>query len=445
VSNRIHQGLQLPAHKQQTRDVAIISALVPDVLILPLNQHSDAELFPCVEIGTAVLKGQLIAQPASPLSACLHSPVSGRVLAIEPRATPQRSALDQEQVAALSIVIGNDHLDTLDTSHAPIHDWPNLEPLQLCSLLAQGGIAGLGGAVFSTATKLAAHTQRPIDCLLINGVECEPYISCDDRLMRERAGQIVYGAQILLHAAKAEHCIIAVEADKPEAFTAMQAALDGIKDARITISNIATAYPSGDEGQLITQLLGREVPRAALPATIGVIVQNVATAYACARWIGDGEPLISRIVTVTGPGIHQPANLEVRLGTLVSDVLAACGGCNTKAGVDTLIMGGVMMGRALAHDQLPIVKASNCLIVGAQTSLKPPAAEMPCIRCGECAEACPVHLLPQQLLAFTRSNNRSALHDLGLSDCIECGCCDYVCPSNITLAARFHIAKRHQT
>jgi len=192
-------------------------------------------------------------------------------------------------------------------------------------------------------------------------------------------------------------------------------------------------------------LLGREVPRARLPADVGVIVQNVATAYACARWIEDGEPLISRIVTVTGPGIQRPANLEVPLGTPISDVIAACGGyrseVSTNQPVDTLIMGGAMMGLALAHDHLPIVKASNCLIVAHHAALKPVTLEMPCIRCGECAEACPAHLLPQQLLAFTHNNNRIALQHLGLSDCIECGCCDYVCPSNITLAARFHAAK----
>lgn len=434
--------------------MAIVMAPAPDTLVLPLNQQgassspagegasssptgdSNAELLPCVQVGAALRMGQVIAQSNSNLGACLHAPVSGTVVAIEMRPTPQHATQ-----LALSIVIANDHLDTRDDSLQPRGDWQTLEPLLLCEHLARGGIVGLGGAVFPTATKLAAHAQYPIEYLLINGVECEPYISCDDRLMRERAEQILQGAQILMHAAQAKYCKIAIEADKPEALAIMRAATQQLADTRIDVQAVATAYPSGDEGQLITRLLGKEVPRGGLPAQIGVVMQNVATAYACAQWILQGQPLISRIVTVTGPGIPQPANLEVRLGTRMNDLISACGGYLSNSNVDTLIMGGAMMGRALSNDQLPIVKASNCLIVAPHAALKPATVELPCIRCGECAQACPVSLLPQQLLVYARNDNRVALQELGLFDCIECGCCDYVCPSNITLAARFRIAK----
>lgn len=438
MRSRTHRGLHLPTHKQQTRDAAIIPAPAPDILVLPLNQHGDAELLPCVQAGDTVRMGQLIGQPAqsATLSACLHAPVSGRVRAIEYQPTARPAG------HALSIIIDNDHLDRRDESLHAHDDWAALQPLALCELLARGGMAGLGGAVFPTAAKLSAHVRQPLEYLLLNGVECEPYITCDDRLMRERAGPILRGAQILLHAAQARRCIVAIESDKPEALAAMRAAARSLDDARIEILAIATAYPNGDEGQLITQLLGKEIPRGAMPADVGVIVQNVATAYACARWIQHGEPLISRIVTVTGAGLRQPGNLEARLGTRMSDLIAACAGDQVAAGADTLIMGGAMMGRALAHDSFPIIKASNCLIVARHAVLKPAAVEMPCIRCGECAHACPVRLLPQQLLAYARNDNRPALHELGLFDCIECGCCDYVCPSNITLAARFHAAKR---
>lgn len=420
------------------RNAAILPAPVPEALVLLLDQHG-TPLQPCVAVGAPVYMGQVIARPVERLQpewgASLHSPVSGRVRAIELQASPRGDG------QTWAMIIDNDHLDRPDPSLQALPDWLALTPLALCEHLARGGVVGLGGAVFSTATKLAAHRQQAIDHLLINGVECEPFICCDDRLMRERAGQILQGVQILLHAAQAQHCRIAIEADKPEALAAMQAAALALDDARIGIDVIPPFYPSGDEGQLIAQLLHREIPRHGLPADVGVVVHNVATAYACAQWLLQARPLISRIVTVTGPGIPRPANLEVRIGTRIRDLLAVCGHDQFRT-TDTLIMGGAMMGRTLGSDQLPIVKASNCLIVAQYAALKPPGVELPCIRCGECAEACPVFLLPQQLLFYARSGNPTALRELGVQDCIECGCCDYVCPSHIPLAARFHTAKR---
>ncbi|MGC3980991.1 MAG: electron transport complex subunit RsxC [Steroidobacteraceae bacterium] len=445
--SRTYQGLPLPAHKQHSRDVAIVIASAPDVLVLPLNQQgaslsaglSDGELTPCVAVNDHVNMGQTIAlpgtSPSTSLGACLHSPVSGTVLAIE--ACP--TALGDQ---TLLIVIGNDHLDTRDPSLHPVGNWQTRSPIELCKLLALGGIVGLGGAVFPTATKLAAHQQHSIGTLLINGVECEPYISCDDRLMRERAALILSGAQILLHAAQAQTCVIAIEADKPEAIAAMQNAVQALADTRFTVHTLPTAYPGGDEGQLITQLLQREIPRGGLPAQIGVIVQNVATAYACAQWVLHAEPLISRIVTLTGPGIPQAINAEVRLGTSMYELIRAYGSAvSIEASV---IMGGAMMGRSVSNAAAPIVKASNCLIVAA-APIKPTSVEMPCIRCGECAHACPANLLPQQLLMYARKDHRAALQELGLFDCIECGCCDYVCPSNIPLVTHFRVAKRALT
>jgi electron transport complex protein RnfC len=440
MTRLMHPGLPLPSHKQHTRDVAITVIAAPDILILPLDQHSDADLIPCIEPGATVMKGQVIAKPAvsedASLSAWLHAPVSGTVTAIETHDAPY-------QHASRSIVIRNDHRNAVAPSDKQT-DWSQLQPLALCQLIARGGIAGLGGAVFPAATKLAMHADKQLEYLLINGVECEPFITCDDRLMRERAADIVRGAQIMMHAAQAQQCLIAIEADKPEAAAAMQAALRDIDASSITLHIVATAYPSGDEGQLITQLTGREIPRGGLPADIGVIVQNVATAYACARWVEHGEPLTTRIVTVAGAGVAEPGNFEVALGTSIQTLIAACGAAHDASdfAVDALIMGGAMMGRTLAHDQLPVVKATNCLIVTPRAALRPFQPELPCIRCGECSRACPVYLMPQHLLTFTRSNNPIALQELGLADCIECGCCDYVCPSNITLAARFHAAKK---
>lgn len=433
-----YQGLLLPSHKRSARAVAITQAPVPDQLVLLLDQHGMAPLQPCVSSGERVLMGQVIARGESELAASLHAPVSGQVRSIESQPSTRNGQLAQ------AIIIDNDHRDARDESLQPLPNWIDLSPLALCEHLARGGVVGLGGAVFSTATKLATQ-RRSIDCVLINGIECEPYICCDDRLMRERATQIVQGIQILMHAAQATRCIIAIEADKPEALAAMRAASQAAADERIAVQAVPPAYPSGDEGRMIAQLLNREIPREGLPADVGVMVYNVATAYACAQWLLHAQPLISRVLTVTGPAIDQPANLEVRIGTRISDLLTGM----TQQGsnridmneLDTLIMGGAMMGRTLTSDQLPVVKACNCLVLAQHVALKAPTVEMPCIRCGECAEACPAYLLPQQLLFHIRAHNALGVQQLGLKDCIECGCCDYVCPSNITLAARFHAAK----
>jgi electron transport complex protein RnfC len=430
-----HQGLSLPPNKQLAREQAISIAPVPAQLVLPLTQHGDTELMPCVAVGDRVRMGQIIARPGKSLSACLHAPVSGSVIVIEARA----SAKPCSEIA-MSIVLHNDYQDTPDASQQPLSNWSTLPSLAVCEHLALGGIVGLGGAVFPTATKAAAHGQRMIETLIINGVECEPYITCDDRLMREQAMQILLGTQILLQATQAQRALIAIEADKPEALDAMRTAWLDLNEPRITLHSVASAYPSGDEAQLIRQLLDKEIPRGKLPADIGIIVSNVATVHACARWVLHGEPLISRIVTVTGAGVSKPGNYATRIGTPISDLLHHCGA--ELAPDQTLIMGGAMMGQTLTHAGYPVIKASNCLILAAQNELKPTVIEQPCIRCGECAHACPVQLLPQQLLVHARHGNATALEQLGLHDCIECGSCDYVCPSHIRLASRFHAAKR---
>ena len=433
-----HYGLALPSRKQLTRDCAISIAPVPDQLTLPLNQHGDELLTPCIAPGESVRMGQIIARPRHEYGACIHAPVSGQVTAL----THCFSARPCN-VATPCIVLHNDHQDTPAATRTGMPDWSALNSIDLCSHLALGGIVCLGGAVFPVSTKVSAHVRQPIEQLIINGVECEPYITCDDRLMRERAEAIVQGVQILLHAAQAKQATIAVETDKPEALAALRDALQVLNDARITTRSVAHAYPAGDEAQLVRQLCNREIPRGKLPAEIGVIVSNVATVYACQQWIKQGKPLISRIVTVSGQGVSRPGNYETRIGTSMQFLLNHCGAENSSGSV--LIMGGAMMGQALTHTDYPIIKASNCLIQAAPSELKPLVPEQPCIRCGECAHACPVHLLPQQLLAHARIRNLTALSELGLSDCIECGSCDYVCPSHIRLASRFHDAKQLNT
>jgi electron transport complex protein RnfC len=258
-------------------------------------------------------------------------------------------------------------------------------------------------------------------------------------LMRERATEIVLGAQVLMHAIEAEHCVIAIEDDAPEAEQTLRQAITAANDERIRLRVIPAVYPAGGERQLVAAVFGREVPFDGLPADIGILCQNVGTAAAIARWIDQGEPLIRRIVTVTGDGVAEPRNLDVRIGTSMSIVIAHCGGYTAR--VSRLIMGGTMMGIALPHDDLPIVKATNCVLAASQMDLQPRAAEMPCIRCGNCAEVCPAFLLPQQLHWYLREPDLGELQRHGLLDCIECGCCDYVCPSQIPLVERFRETK----
>jgi electron transport complex protein RnfC len=429
----VRGGLRLEAHKQRSTAQPLRIASPAEHLVLPLDQHTGAPAVPIVAPGDRVLLGQPIAEPGGAISAWLHSPVSGTVTAIEPRPAPRHHG-----APALSIVIANDGRDERPAA-AAISSFERLSAQQLREHLELGGIVGLGGAVFPMSVKVDASAARSEPQVLLNGVECEPYISCDAMLMRERAQDVVLGASILLHAVGAKTCIIAVEDDMPDAARALSSALDRRHDERIQIAVVPRVYPAGGQRQLITTVFGVEVPFDALPTDIGILCQNVATAAAVAHWVRDGQPLISRIVTVTGDGVQQPANLEVRLGTSVAQVIADCGGYTER--MTRLIMGGPMMGAALSHDDLPVTKATNCIIAASALDLQPRTAEMPCIRCGNCSEVCPAILLPQQLHWYVQGRDLEALETYGLMDCIDCGCCDYVCPSQIPLAERFREMK----
>jgi electron transport complex protein RnfC len=339
---------------------------------------------------------------------------------------------------ALSIVIANDKRDERYDPASPPR-FEELSPEQVRDTIARGGIVGLGGAVFPTASKLATATHASGLQLLLNGAECEPYISCDDMLMRERARDIVFGARVLLHALSGQSCVIAIEDDMPQPAAALSAAIAEAHDERIQLRLVATIYPAGGEKQLITTVFGVEVPAGGLPADVGTVCLNVATAAAIAQWIRDAQPLTSRIVTVTGDGVREQRNLDVLLGTSIAALIYDCGGYTGR--MSRLIMGGSMMGQALPHDDLPVIKATNCILAASPLDLQPHGPEMPCIRCGNCSEVCPAVLLPQQLHWYALAKDLPALETYGLLDCIECGCCDYVCPSQIPLVERFREMK----
>jgi len=335
------------------------------------------------------------------------------------------------------VVIETDGEDrAVEPCEAPA-SFNNLAPEALRAAILQGGIVGLGGAVFPTAQKLMQATSCELEYLILNGVECEPYISCDDMLMREYAKEVLVGAQILLHATEIDRCIVAVESDKPDAIRKLGEYLAELSDERIVVKQVPTIYPSGGEDQLVQLVTNREVPSGGLPTDVGCLVQNVGTAAAVYDWIVESEPLISRITTVTGNGVAEPMNIEARIGTPVADIINFAGGYADDA--DQLIIGGPMTGKSVTTDRVPLVKATNCILALSGTPSAGP--ELPCIRCGDCAAVCPVQLQPQALFWHACADNEAQLRIHGLTDCIECGCCDLVCPSHIPLTADFRKAK----
>ena len=429
---KLYGGLRLPAEKTVSTSLEIQEVPIPDQLILPIAQHVGEPAHPIVGIGEYVLKGQLIAEPYGSLSAPVHASSSGKIVAIEPWPVSRRYGGN-----APCIVIECDGDDRAIEPPEDIAPYNTLEPRALREMILQGGIVGLGGAVFPTGQKLMQATTLPLEYLILNGVECEPYISCDDLLMREQAAEVLGGAQILMHALDISTCYVVIESDKPEAIAAIGEAMAVLGDKRIVLKQVPTIYPSGGEDQLVQLVTNLEVPSGGLPTDVGCVVQNVGTSAAIYRWICEGEPLISRVTTVTGPGVRSPMNVIARIGTTVADVIAFAGGYNDEA--EQLIIGGPMCGKSVTTDRVPLVKATNCVLVLTEAPVY--GNEQPCIRCGECALVCPIQLLPQQLHWYACADDENKLRSYGLTDCIECGCCDLVCPSHIPLTAGFRNAK----
>jgi electron transport complex protein RnfC len=428
----LHGGLRLPGHKSESTQQPILDIPIPPQLILPITQHVGDPAQPIVGIGERVLKGQLIAETEGTLGAPVHASSSGKVIAIEPWPVSRRYGDN-----APCIVIECDGKDeAIQRADAPIN-FTRLEAPDVLRKILQGGIVGLGGAVFPTAQKLMQARSSTIDHLLLNGVECESYISCDDMLMRERAGEVISGAQILMHALQIDVCFLVIESDKPEAIRRLGEVLGEISDDRFVLKQVPTIYPSGGEDQLVQLVTNREVPSGGLPTDVGCLVQNVGTAAAIHDWIIDNEPLISRVTTITGDGVTNPFNVRARVGTPIADIIEFGGGYTEQA--QQLIIGGPMTGKSVTTDRVPLVKATNCVLVLSETPASGP--ELPCIRCGDCASVCPVQLLPQQLFWYACADDEVKMREFGLTDCIECGCCDLVCPSHIPLTADFRVAK----
>jgi len=425
-----HGGIHPPENKHQSLGAPIRSAGIPHELTLPLSQHIGAPAAPIVVVGERVLKGQMIAEAKGFVSVPVHAPTSGTITAVEDRPIAHPSGF-----TAPCIVIACDGEDEW-IAHRGSEDYTNLEKSELLNLIRQGGIAGMGGAGFPAAVKLAVKADVNIETLIINGTECEPYITADDVLMRERADQIIAGAQILRQLIGPGETLIGVEDNKPEGIAALR---EAAKDSDIEVVQFPTKYPSGGEKQLIEILTGKQVPSGGLPADVGVVCQNVGSAVAIYQAIVLGQPLISRITTVTGQSIQQAQNFEVLLGTPMAYLLEQAG--YQAAQNNRLIMGGPMMGFTVPNPNVPIVKTTNCILAPTEAELPTPPPAQACIRCGMCAEACPVSLLPQQMFWFAQGKEHEKLEQHNLFDCIECGACSWACPSAIPLVQYYRASK----
>ncbi|EKO3804477.1 electron transport complex subunit RsxC [Vibrio harveyi] len=423
-------GVHPAENKKQSNKTELVHAAIPSEIVLPLKQHIGKAGNLLIAVGDKVLKGQQLTASDSGFTVPVHAPTSGQVTAIEPRTVAHPSGLSE--LCAVITPDGNDAW----CEKTPVADYTQESADALIDVIRLAGISGMGGAGFPTAKKIQSGIART-EILIVNAAECEPYITADDKLMQEHADELIQGIEIVEHILKPKLTIIGIEDNKPAAIKALeQAAMN--KD--IVIRVIPTKYPSGGEKQLIKILTNKEVPSGAIPADIGILVQNVGSLYSIKRAVIDGEPVVNRIVTLTGKTFKQPRNVWTLLGTPVQALLDEFGYKADKK-LQRLIMGGPMMGFTLPHAQVPITKTANCILAPKRREIASDQHEMECIRCSQCAEACPASLLPQQLQWYAKSQEYDKLEELNLKDCIECGACAFVCPSEIPLVQYYRQAK----
>ncbi|PMK34663.1 electron transport complex subunit RsxC [Vibrio lentus] len=423
-------GVHPAENKKQSNTTDIVHARLPEEIVLPVKQHIGKPGNLLIAVGDAVLKGQQLTALDTGFTLPVHAPTSGVITAIEPRTTAHPSGLSD-----VCVVIKPDGLDAWVAKH-PVEYFSTKTSDELLDVIRQAGISGMGGAGFPTAKKLQSGLGRT-DILIVNAAECEPYITSDDKLLQEHADEVLKGIEVVEHILQPKLTVIGIEDNKPDAIKALEIAA---KDKDIVIRVIPTKYPSGGEKQLIKILTNKEVPAGGIPADIGVLVQNVGSLYSIKRAVIDGEPVVNRVVTLTGKTFKQPRNVWALLGTPVHELLEEFGYKADKK-LPRLILGGPMMGFTLPHANVPITKTSNCILAPTRREISPSTYEMECIRCSACAEACPASLLPQQLQWHAKANELDKCEELNIKDCIECGACAFVCPSEIPLVQYYRQAK----
>lgn len=423
-------GVHPPDHKDLTEHVPIRRMPFPEMLALPLRQHAGKPARCIVQPGDRVERGDLIGEADGFVSVPIHASSAGTVRSIEWWPHPDGSMAE-------TVILDVERFSAQVPRPRIVPEWEGLNPGQIVKAVQAGGVVGLGGAAFPTHVKLSPPPEVTVDVLLVNGAECEPYLTSDHRLMVEWPERVHMGARILMKTLDVDRCVIGVEKNKPDAIAALQRTLPD--DIDITILPLTVKYPQGAEKMLIKAVIGREVPSGKLPMHVGALVQNVGSLSAVAEVFETGLPLIERLVTVSGPGIEKPANLIVPVGTRLRDVIEFCGGLAED--VHEIVLGGPMMGASQPDLDAPVIKGTSGIVCLTKAQARP-ARVYPCIRCGQCLDSCPVFLNPSTLGILAQAGRYDEMSEMHLNDCMLCGCCSYVCPSNIPLSQMFALSKR---
>jgi electron transport complex protein RnfC len=422
-------GIHPPDKKELTAHKPIQISNPPQRVVIPLSQHLGAPCKSAVSINQEVKRGELIGEPTGFVSAPVHSSVSGKVIAIG-------EFLNAMGRMVTSVVVENDGKDEW-TILKDNPDYIDLPPEAIKDKIKAAGIVGMGGAAFPTVVKLSPPKEKPIDTVILNGSECEPYLTGDYRLMLEKAKEIIEGLKILMKVLGVNRGFVGIEDNKPDAVTTMKEAAEGL--GNIEVCSLRTKYPQGAEKMLIKTLTGREVPPRALPMDVKVVVQNVGTAYAIYEAVRYGKPLVERVVTVTGEGIANPGNLLVRIGTMVSDLIAECGGLKDEK--LKVISGGPMMGFSIPSLDIPITKGTSGILALPEGEIVHAEDFGSCIRCGRCIDVCPMGLMPMMLSIYAEKGQYEGAKEYNLFDCFECGSCAFVCPSKRPIVQLVRLAK----
>ncbi|MBW8191967.1 electron transport complex subunit RsxC [Neiella marina] len=423
-------GIHPRGHKELTENTAIVSSEEPRRVCLSLQQRNGVVLRSHVNVGDTIVKGQLVASGPNDMCVPLHAPINGVVEAIQPHVSAHPSGLKTN-----TLMIKGNGDPTWGIPHVPC-DTSKLTPEEIIQRVLDAGIVGLGGAGFPSGLKLRFARQKGVKTLLLNGGECEPYLTCDDRLMREKAAEIAEGAALMVRAIGCEQAIIAIEDNKPDSISTMQSAVADRPNLSVQI--VPSLYPMGSERHLIKAVTGHTVPPGQLSTEIGILVHNVATAQAVFEAVRYQRPLIRRVMTISGGALEQPTNLIVAMGTLVSDLIARCGGLKMEAA--RLVAGGPMMGQVLPSPFVPIDKSIGGILALSADEIRAEQSH-DCVRCGRCVNACPMGLMPFQMAAHSRVSDLDGARHFGLDNCLLCGACSYVCPSRIPLVQYFQHAR----